>query len=110
MPGVPGYPTPCAETWLPSVTSNPVGAPSIWSDRPVERGWGRPVALFEHLVIRNSPRGDLVLPVLWSDNDVTLWPGESITLTAHLAAAAAETPVIEVSAMFTMLIVLCSWL
>lgn len=27
-----------------------VGAPSIWSDRPMERGWGRPVALFEHLV------------------------------------------------------------
>jgi hypothetical protein len=27
-----------------------VGAPSIWSDRPMERGWGRPSALFEHLV------------------------------------------------------------
>jgi hypothetical protein len=27
-----------------------VGAPSIWSDRPMERGWGRPAALFEHLV------------------------------------------------------------
>ncbi|MDQ6891823.1 MAG: hypothetical protein M3167_04000 [Acidobacteriota bacterium] len=27
-----------------------VGAPSIWSDRPMERGWGRPGALFEHLV------------------------------------------------------------
>ena len=25
---------------------------------------------------------DQVLPVLWSDNDVTLWPGESQTLTA----------------------------
>jgi hypothetical protein len=27
-----------------------VGGPSIWSDRPMERGWGRPAALFEHLV------------------------------------------------------------
>jgi len=27
-----------------------VAAPSIWSDRPMERGWGRPAALFEHLV------------------------------------------------------------
>ena len=27
-----------------------VGAPSIWSDRPLERGWGRPAALFDHLV------------------------------------------------------------
>lgn len=27
-----------------------VGAPSIWSDRPMERGWGRPAGLFEHLV------------------------------------------------------------
>src|SRR5690349_9630955 len=27
-----------------------VGGPSVWSDRPMERGWGRPVALFEHLV------------------------------------------------------------
>jgi len=27
-----------------------VAARSIWSDRPLERGWGRPSALFEHLV------------------------------------------------------------
>jgi len=27
-----------------------VEAPSIWSDRPLERGWGRPAALFDHLV------------------------------------------------------------
>jgi exo-1,4-beta-D-glucosaminidase len=45
-----------------------------------------------------------VLPILWSDNDVTLWPGESLTLTAHLAtsgsgapAPGAEAPVVEVS-------------
>jgi exo-1,4-beta-D-glucosaminidase len=58
---------------------------------------GKTVALFEHLVIRNSPRGDLVLPVLWSDNDVTLWPGESVTLTARYATMATAQPVVQVS-------------
>jgi exo-1,4-beta-D-glucosaminidase len=29
-----------------------------------------------------------VLPVFWSDNDVTLWPGESVTLTAAYRASA----------------------
>ena len=37
-----------------------------------------------------------MLPILWSDNDVTLWPGESLTLTARFAAAAG-LPVVEVS-------------
>jgi exo-1,4-beta-D-glucosaminidase len=55
------------------------------------------VALFEHLAIRQSARGDLVLPVLWSDNDITLWPGESVTLTARYAAAATAQPVVQVS-------------
>jgi exo-1,4-beta-D-glucosaminidase len=55
------------------------------------------VALFEHLTIRRSPRGDLVLPVVWSDNDITLWPGESVTLTARYAAAATAQPVVQVS-------------
>jgi exo-1,4-beta-D-glucosaminidase len=31
---------------------------------------------------RGSATGDQVLPVLWSDNDITLWPGESQTITA----------------------------
>ena len=55
------------------------------------------VALFQHVSIKGSAGGELVLPILWSDNDVTLWPGESLTLTAHLAAPAAEAPVVEVS-------------
>jgi len=33
-----------------------------------------------------------VLPILWSDNDVTLWPGESLTLTARFATPGAPTP------------------
>jgi exo-1,4-beta-D-glucosaminidase len=40
-----------------------------------------------------------VLPTFWSDNDTTLWPGESETLTAAYASAelAGEAPVVSVS-------------
>ena len=55
------------------------------------------VALFQHVSIRRSAGGKLVLPILWSDNDVTLWPGESLTLTAHFAAQGAAKPIVEVS-------------
>jgi exo-1,4-beta-D-glucosaminidase len=55
------------------------------------------VALFQHVSIKRSAGGEPVLPILWSDNDVTLWPGESLTLTAHFATAGAATPVVEVT-------------
>ncbi|MBV9343671.1 MAG: glycoside hydrolase family 2 [Gammaproteobacteria bacterium] len=55
------------------------------------------VALFQHVSVRRSAGGEPLLPILWSDNDVTLWPGESLTLTAQLPAAQAVTPVVEVS-------------
>jgi exo-1,4-beta-D-glucosaminidase len=55
------------------------------------------VALFQHVSIKRSAGGELILPILWSDNDVTLWPGESLTLTAHFAASGAGVPVVEVS-------------
>ena len=55
------------------------------------------VALFQHLSIRKSTNGELALPILWSDNDVTLWPGESLTMTARYAAKGATAPVVEVS-------------
>jgi exo-1,4-beta-D-glucosaminidase len=54
----------------------------------------RAVALFQHVSIKRSAGGELMLPILWSDNDVTLWPGESLTLTAHFATAGAATPVV----------------
>jgi exo-1,4-beta-D-glucosaminidase len=54
------------------------------------------VALFQHVSIKRSATGELVLPVLWSDNDVTLWPGESLTLTAHFTGQGTAAPVIEV--------------
>ncbi|HXC78159.1 MAG TPA: glycoside hydrolase family 2 TIM barrel-domain containing protein, partial [Candidatus Acidoferrum sp.] len=55
------------------------------------------VALFQHVSIRRSAGGELMLPILWSDNDVTLWPGESLTLTARFAAPGEETLVVDVS-------------
>jgi len=57
----------------------------------------RAVALFQHVSIRRSADGKLALPILWSDNDVTLWPGESLTLTARYAGQGTAAQVIEVS-------------
>lgn len=55
------------------------------------------VALFQHVSIKRPAGGEPMLPILWSDNDVTLWPGESLTLTARFATSGAATPVVEVS-------------
>ena len=43
---------------------------------------------------------DEVLPVFWSDNDVTLWPGESETLQASYRSSDLHgaSPVVSVSA------------
>ena len=55
------------------------------------------VALFPHVAVRRAAHGDLALPILWSDNAVTLWPGASLTLSARYAAQGTAAPVIEVS-------------
>lgn len=55
------------------------------------------VAMFQHVSIKRSTSGKPALPILWSDNDVTLWPGESLTLTAHFAAQVAARPVVQMS-------------
>ena len=55
------------------------------------------VALFQHVSITGSAGGEPVLPILWSGNDVTLWPGESLTLTAHFPAREAGMPAVVVS-------------
>ena len=55
------------------------------------------VALFLHLSVRKSAGGEAALPILWSDNDVTLWPGESLTVTARYAAKGVTAPVVEAS-------------
>jgi len=55
------------------------------------------VALFQHVSIRRGAQGDLALPIRWNDNDVTLWPGESVVLTARYASKDTAAPVVEVS-------------
>jgi len=55
------------------------------------------VALFQHVSIRRGAQGDLALPIRWNDNDITLWPGESMVLTARYAAQGTADPVVEVS-------------
>jgi len=46
-----------------------------------------------------APGDDELLPTLWSDNDTTLWPGESETLSAAYSAAGLDSqqPVVSVS-------------
>ncbi len=64
------------------------------------------VAFFLRADIRRAgPEGapaageDEVLPVFWSSNDTTLWPGESETLTASYRAAGLDghAPLVSVS-------------
>ena len=46
-----------------------------------------------------APGDNELLPIMWSDNDVTLWPGESETLSATYASSALDgaAPVVSVS-------------
>lgn len=48
---------------------------------------GKMLAFFVHPEIHAGAKGDEVLPVLWSDNYVTLLPGETRVLTAGYAVA-----------------------
>lgn len=58
------------------------------------------VAFFQHLSLRRGKDGAPILPVVWNDNDVTLWPGESVTLVARYRAKALgkATPVVHLKA------------
>ncbi|HTR78097.1 MAG TPA: hypothetical protein VMH39_08300, partial [Gemmatimonadaceae bacterium] len=60
---------------------------------------GRAVAFFVTVRLEAGGSGDEILPVLWRDNDVTLFPGESreITATVDAAALGGKRPVIAVS-------------
>ena len=42
------------------------------------------IAFFEHAALVNKSDGQTILPVLWSDNDVSLLPGETRILTATI--------------------------
>jgi exo-1,4-beta-D-glucosaminidase len=79
------------------VTMRHEGAEDIASVTLTVPSSSKTLALFQHVSLKRSAGGELMLPILWSDNDVTLWPGESLTLTAHLATPGAATPVVEVT-------------
>jgi exo-1,4-beta-D-glucosaminidase len=55
------------------------------------------MAFFQHLSIRQSGHAEPVVPVLWSDNDISLWPGESRTVSARISDVETAMPVVEVS-------------
>jgi exo-1,4-beta-D-glucosaminidase len=79
------------------VTMRHEGAEDIASVTLTVPPSSKAVALFQHVSIKRSADGEPMLPILWSNNDVTLWPGESVTLTAHFATSGAATPVVEVT-------------
>jgi exo-1,4-beta-D-glucosaminidase len=58
-----------------------------------------PVAFFLRASLHRGPGGPLVLPVTWSDDYVTLWPGETVTLQARYRTAdlGGATPTVAVS-------------
>jgi exo-1,4-beta-D-glucosaminidase len=66
------------------------GVPTVFTRADVRRG-GRDG--------RALGGDDQVLPISWSDNDVTLWPGQSQTLTARYRAAdlRGATPVVSIT-------------
>jgi len=51
---------------------------------------------FQIRVSLHTSAGDLIAPVLWSDNWIELVPGESRTLTAQLPKDSAGSPVVQV--------------
>lgn len=59
-------------------------------------------AFFKHLTVSDSPDGASIDPVFWSDNFVTLLPGETMKLTARFAAdllPAGTDPVVRIDYM-----------
>ncbi|MBB5954563.1 exo-1,4-beta-D-glucosaminidase [Saccharothrix tamanrassetensis] len=63
------------------------------------RNTGTSVAFFVRASVRRGVGGAEVLPTHWSDNYVTLWPGESVTLDARYRPSdlGGATPSVEVS-------------
>jgi exo-1,4-beta-D-glucosaminidase len=87
---------PAAESTV-SATMRHEGAQDVVTVTLAVPSSAKAVALFQHLSIRRSAQGERVLPIVWSDNDVTLWPGESLTLTARYAGQGTAMPEVEVS-------------
>ncbi|HET7307688.1 MAG TPA: glycoside hydrolase family 2 TIM barrel-domain containing protein [Gammaproteobacteria bacterium] len=70
-----------------SAATRRAGVDDVTTVKIVNPAQSRHVQFFQHLSMRRGKGGPPVLPVTWNGNDVTLWPGESITLTARYRAA-----------------------
>ena len=57
---------------------------------------GKAIALMTHLQLRRKTSGDRVLPVFYSDNYISLAPGETrtVTIDAALADLKGDTPLV----------------
>ena len=51
---------------------------------------------FQIRAVIRTTSGDLIAPVLWSDNWIELKPGESTMLTARLPEGESASPVVQV--------------
>jgi exo-1,4-beta-D-glucosaminidase len=78
-------------------TMQHTGAENVLAVRLAVPASSKALALFQHVSIKRSAGGEPVLPIVWSDNDVTLWPSESLTLVARYAGQGTAMPVVEVS-------------
>jgi exo-1,4-beta-D-glucosaminidase len=99
---------PAAKLAVSAITSSqpgPDGADTVTKVRITNTSPKPTVAFFLRADVRRGTgakpaAGDNeVLPIFWSDNDITLWPGESVTLSGdyHAAALQGQSPVVSVS-------------
>jgi exo-1,4-beta-D-glucosaminidase len=58
------------------------------------------LAFFKHLIVSKDPGGEEIMPVFWSDNFITLFPGDQRNLKATFAIAdsGGAVPVVELEA------------
>ncbi|MBP2475802.1 exo-1,4-beta-D-glucosaminidase [Crossiella equi] len=90
---------------LPAATVKTTAASAVEGDRTrttvtlANTSTGKQVGFFVRANIRKGAGGPEVLPTDWSDNYVTLWPGETLTLTASYRTAdlSGATPTVELS-------------
>ncbi len=81
-----------------TVTTAPAGDDKLATTVTL-KNTGTSVAFFVRASLRKGQGGPEVLPTQWSDNYVTLWPGETLTLTGEYRASSlgGSTPVVEIS-------------
>ncbi|MBV9712441.1 MAG: hypothetical protein JO011_16170 [Ktedonobacteraceae bacterium] len=88
--------TSMAKTSVSATASSVVsGGNETTTVKLTNNGSSKVPAFFVEAKLRDSA-GNQIAPVYWSDNDVTLWPGESTTLTVNYAAVSG-TPQIQIS-------------